>query len=113
MLEIGDLTKSALFGRACPPPVQVQFYDSGPTGGTKPTPNKVFLHADSIFNVFIFFNLLSVVLFFLSRWLEKVSSLAINLSELSALNEIVRTINILFLAMLSEYKLIVANKMCS
>ena len=50
--EIGDLTKSALLERAYRPP-QVQFYDSGPMGGTKPKPNKVFLHADSIFNVFI------------------------------------------------------------
>ena len=36
-----------------PSPPQVQFYDSGPTGCTEPTPNKVFLDADSIFNVFI------------------------------------------------------------
>ena len=41
------------FWTGLPSPPQVQFYDSGPTGGTKPTPNKVFLHADSIFNVFI------------------------------------------------------------
>ena len=31
---------------------KVQFYDSGPTGGTKPTLKKVFLHADSIFEDF-------------------------------------------------------------
>ena len=41
------------FWAGLPSPPQVQFYDSGPTGGTKPTPIKVFLHADSIFNVFI------------------------------------------------------------
>ena len=41
------------FWAGLPSTHQVQFYDSGPTGGTEPTPNKVFLHADSIFNVFI------------------------------------------------------------
>ena len=41
------------FWAGLPSPPQVQFYDSGPTGGTEPTPNKVFLHADFIFNVFI------------------------------------------------------------
>ena len=41
-----------LGGSTLPPP-QVHFYDSAPTGGIEPTPNKVFLHADSIFNVFI------------------------------------------------------------
>ena len=37
LLEIGDLTKSALFGRPTLPP-QEQFYESAPKGGTKPTP---------------------------------------------------------------------------
>ena len=41
------------FWAGLPSPPQVQLYDSGPTGGTEPTPNKVFLHAYSIFNVFI------------------------------------------------------------
>ena len=41
------------FWAGLPSPPQVQFYDYGPKGGTDPTPNKVFLHADSIFNVFI------------------------------------------------------------
>ena len=35
-----------------PYPPQKTFYDSGPTRGTKPIPKYVFLHADSIFNVF-------------------------------------------------------------
>ena len=41
------------FWAGLPSPPQVQFYDSGPSGGTKPTLNKVFLHTDCIFNVFI------------------------------------------------------------
>ena len=43
--------KMHFFGGPTLPP-QGQFFDSAPTGGTKPTPQYVFLHADSIFNVF-------------------------------------------------------------
>ena len=38
LLEIGDLTKSALFVVGLPYPPQEQFYESAPKGGTKPTP---------------------------------------------------------------------------
>ena len=47
------LNQKFTFWAGLPSLPQVQFYDSGPTGGTKPIPNKVFSHADSIFNVFI------------------------------------------------------------
>ena len=45
-------TQKRTFLAGLPYPPQGQFYDSGPTGGTKTSPKKVFFHADSIFNVF-------------------------------------------------------------